>query len=138
MLSTISSFANRRNDVSQIIYSLFITQYEVFSKINTPIVVLRLLRCIACYPSALYYSYIEHQIKKGRVFALEGLRCFEKIIRTNKYNELFKNLALIIANLIEFISVTDPIMDLIVNKQFEQMLKASSSLFEGILRKINN
>ena len=58
MLSTISSFANRRNDVSQIIYSLFITQYEVFSKINTPIVVLRLLRCVACYPSALYYSYI--------------------------------------------------------------------------------
>ena len=59
-------------------------------------------------------------------------------MRTNRYDELFNSLALIISNIIDYIAVTDPIMELMVTKQFQQMLKVSPNLLSGILRKIRS
>lgn len=86
VLCSLSRFANRRDDVGQIVYAFLVTQFNAFTKPTSPIVVLRLMRTISCYPTALYFVYMEQQIKRGRVFAIEGLRCFGKIVKTNKFD----------------------------------------------------
>ena len=79
LLCTLSPYIYRRQDLGHLIYAFFITQCEVFVQTNSTIVSLRLMRTISCFSVTMYFSYIEKQIKKGKVFALEGLKCFEKI-----------------------------------------------------------
>lgn len=44
--------------MNKIIYAFFVTQFEGIIKINNPIVVLRIIRAISYYPTALYFLYI--------------------------------------------------------------------------------
>lgn len=83
------------------------------------------MRTISCFSVTMYFSYIEKQIKKGKVFALEGLKCFEKILKTNKFQEIFAYLAKVMTNLLSDISVTDSIMELIVISNYEAMVQKS-------------
>lgn len=44
------------------------------------------------------------------MFAIEGLKCFEKILQTNQFKELFSYLAKIMTNLVGEVSITDSLM----------------------------
>ena len=76
------------------VYAFFLTQFEALVNINSPIVVLRLVRCVSYYPSALYFLYIETQMHRGKAFIVEGIKALERILRTNKFSELFQFLCI--------------------------------------------
>ena len=107
---------------NKLIYGLFLTQFEAFLKIDHPLVVLRLIRAIGYYPSALYFLYIETQMNRGGVFITEGLKALERILRTNKFKDLFSFLGGIFIKIMKVVRITDPIMELTVINYFEQML----------------
>lgn len=110
MLCTLCPYVYRRQDIGHLVYAFFISQFDVFQKTFSTIVILRLMRIVSCYSVSLYFKFIEDQIKKGKVFAIEGLKCFEKILQTNQFKELFSYLAKIMTNLVGEVSITDSLM----------------------------
>jgi hypothetical protein len=44
---------------------------------------------IGYYPTAVYYAFVKDNMAKGKVFLLEGLKTFERIMKANKYPEIF-------------------------------------------------
>lgn len=40
---------------------------------------------IGYYPTAVYYNVIKSKMTMGKVFILEGLKAFEKILKANRY-----------------------------------------------------
>jgi hypothetical protein len=85
MLSGLAGLVNRRLDVGQIVYAFLITQAQPLSSIQAPLVVLRLIRAIGCYSISLYFSFLEQHLKRGKVFTLEALRAFQRILKTNRF-----------------------------------------------------
>lgn len=85
LLSTLSPYICRRQDIAHLIFAFFISQFEVLTKTTSIIIKLRLIRVISCYSISLYFPYIESLIRSSKVFVVEGLRSFEKIVRGNKY-----------------------------------------------------
>ena len=81
------------------------------------------MRVMSCYSIALYFPFIEEQMKKGRIYILEGLRCFVRILSTNKFAELFPFLTKTMINVLNDVSVTDELMNLIVISNFHTMVK---------------
>jgi hypothetical protein len=110
VLSVISTFINRRPDMNKVVYAFFLTQFELLVKITSPIVILRIMRVVSYYPCALYFLYIETQMSRGKVFIIEGIKSLERILRTNKFAELFQFLATIFSKLLGVIQITDPVM----------------------------
>jgi hypothetical protein len=94
------------------------------------------MRVISYYPCALYFLYIEKQICRGPVFVLEGVKSLERILRTNRFNELFQFIGNIIGKLMNVLKVTDPIMELIIINNFEKMLMNSPYLYRLVRNKI--
>ena len=137
MLCGISTYANKRQDV-EAIYALLITQFQPLIKMNSPLVVLRLMRTISCYSIALYFDYIQESMKRGRVFVLEGIRCFERIIMTNQFKELNKLLATLMIKVLQNVSVTDSIMNLIVVQNYEKMVSKFPELYKAVREKIKH
>ena len=74
LLTVLAPWFNKVPEQNKLIYGLFLTQFEAFLKIDHPLVVLRLIRAIGYYPSALYFLYIETQMNRGGVFITEGLK----------------------------------------------------------------
>lgn len=67
---------------------------------------------------------------------LEGVKSLERILRTNRFNELFQFIGNIIGKLMNVLKVTDPIMELIIINNFEKMLMNSPYLYRLVRNKI--
>lgn len=89
VLATIADCMKNREDLKVVISSVIITNFNIFCKITDELVLLRLIRLIGYYPSALYFSFIEQCMGYSRVFTLEGLSCFERVSRNKKYLTIF-------------------------------------------------
>lgn len=76
--------------MNKVMYAFFLTQFEALVRIDSHIIILRIIRAIGYYPSALYFLYIETQMNRGNIFILEGIKALERILRTNKFAELFQ------------------------------------------------
>lgn len=74
ILAALAPQINLREDMNKVVYAFFFTQFEALVKIDSPLVVLRIIRAISYYPSALYFLYIETHISRGGVFVLEGVK----------------------------------------------------------------
>jgi len=94
------------------------------------------MRTISCFSVALYFSYIESQLSKGKVFLLEGIKCFEKIISTNRQADLINYLCKILEKVIESVNITDGLMQLMVTSHYKSMVKTSPSLYALIRKRI--
>lgn len=136
MLCGLSGPISRRPDVIQITLAFLITQFEALTSITSTLVVLRLMRTISCFSVTLYFSYIESQLSKGKVFLLEGIKCFEKIISTNRQADLINYLCKILEKVIESVSITDGLMQLMVTSHYKSMVKTSPSLYALIRKRI--
>jgi hypothetical protein len=90
VLATLAPQINLRPDMNKVVYAFFLTQFEALVRLDSPLVILRIMRAISYYPSALYFLYIETQMSRGKVFILEGIKALERILRTNKFSELFQ------------------------------------------------
>ena len=95
-------------------YAIFITHFERLQKIDQPIIVLRIIRTIGYYPTALYYNVIKTKMGLGKAFVLEGLKSFERILKANRYPEIFDLLSEIFTELIAVMNVSDHIFETIV------------------------
>ncbi len=102
-------YINKRDDLNKIVYAIFITHFEKLQRIETPIVLLRLIRAIGYYPTAVYYNVIKSKMSLGKVFVLEGLKSFERILKANRYPEIFDLLSEIFSELITVMNVNDHI-----------------------------
>jgi hypothetical protein len=114
VLANLSGFINRRPDLQRLVSSFLVSHCNQILAITSHLVILRIMRAIAYYPSTMYFLYIETQMARGKIFILEGIKSFERIIKTNKYSELLELLSKIIINLMNSVRVSDPIMQLIV------------------------
>ena len=85
ILSTLSTYVNRRSDLSKLVSSFFISHVKNIIAIESHLVILRIMRAISYYPSAIYFLYIETQISMGKIFILEGIKSFERILKSNQY-----------------------------------------------------
>jgi hypothetical protein len=110
VLAALAPQINMRSEMNKIVYAFFLSQFEALVRINSPIVILRIMRTISYYPSALYFLYIETQMSRGKVFILEGIKALERILRTNKFSELFQFLSTIFTKLLAVVHVSDPVM----------------------------
>jgi hypothetical protein len=90
ILAALAKQINRREDMNKVVYAFFLTQFEALVRIESPIVILRIVRAIGYYPSALYFLFIETQMNRGKIFIIEGIKALERILRTNKFAELFQ------------------------------------------------
>lgn len=138
MLSSIATHVNQRLDIGQVVYALLIAQFSQLSQCGHPLVALRLMRAISCYSVVLYFSYIEQQMDRGRVFLIEGLKCFARIIRNNKLNDLFESLSATMSHLISKVRISDDLVDLIVLVNYKTMVISSPQLFQAILTRIRD
>jgi|LakMenEpi03Aug12_release.lakeMendotaPanAssembly.Ray.scaffolds.fasta_scaffold456342_1 hypothetical protein len=110
VLAALAPQINLRTEMNKVVYAFFLTQFEALVRIDSPIVVLRIMRAISYYPSALYFLYIETQMSRGKAFILEGIKALERILRTNKFSELFQFLSTIFIKLLAVVRVSDPVM----------------------------
>ena len=69
-----------------------------------------MMRAVSYYPSAIFFLYIEAQFSQGKVFIIEGIKSFERILKANKFPELLDLLAKILINLLDLMKVSDPLM----------------------------
>ena len=58
VLTALTPHINKRKDMQKVIHAFFLTQFELLIKIESPIVILRIIRTLSYYPSALYFLYI--------------------------------------------------------------------------------
>lgn len=70
VLSNLSVYINRRNDLSKLVGSFLVSHFHNLIDIKSHLVILRLMRAISYYPSAIYFLYIETQLNQGKVFIL--------------------------------------------------------------------
>lgn len=56
--------------MNKVVYAFFLTQFEALVRLDSPLVILRIIRAISYYPSALYFLYIETQMTRGKAFVL--------------------------------------------------------------------
>lgn len=56
--------------MNKVMYAFFLTQFEALVRIESHIIILRIIRAIGYYPSALYFLYIETQMNRGNIFIL--------------------------------------------------------------------
>lgn len=75
-------------------------------------------------------------MNKGKVFIVEGIKSFERILKTNRYNELLSLLATIFSKLMGVIKISDPIMEVIILNSYDTMLKKSQELYYACRNKI--
>ena len=74
VLAALAPQINLRIEMNKVVYAFFLTQFEALVRIDSPLVVLRIIRAISYYPSALYFLYIETQMCRGKAFILEGIK----------------------------------------------------------------
>lgn len=75
-------------------------------------------------------------MNKGKVFIVEGIKSFERILKTNRYNELLSLLSTIFSKLMGVIRISDPIMEVIILNSYDSMLKISQQLYYACRNKI--
>lgn len=136
ILSVISPYINHRPDMNKVVYAFFLTQFQLLVKITSPIVILRLMRVVSYFPCALYFLYIETQMSRGKIFIIQGIKSLQRILRTNRFAQLFSFLATIFSKLLGVIQITDPVMQLIVINNYDKMLKHSPDLYRLCRNKI--
>lgn len=56
--------------MSRIIYAITTTHVNGLQKLSQPIEMVRLIRMIGYYPSAIYYDYIRSKMSLGKVYIL--------------------------------------------------------------------
>lgn len=129
ILSTLSRKINRRADLLKLVNSFFQSHFNTIIAIESHLVILRIMRAVSYFPSAIFFLYLETQMSTGKVFILEGIKSFERILKSNKYPELLDLLVKIIASIMGVIRISDPIMELIVINYYDSMLKKSHQLY---------
>ncbi len=93
ILSLLSVYITKREDLNKIVYAIFITHFDKLQKTDTPIIILRMIRTIGYYPTAVYYNVIKTKMSLGKAYLLEGLKSFERILKANRYPEIFEVLS---------------------------------------------
>ena len=136
VIASLSVQIYKRDDLKQLITGFFMSNFNTIITIGSKLVVLRIVRAVSYFPMGIYFLYIETQMSKDKVFILQGIKSFERILRSNKFPQAMKLLATIFNNLIGVIKINDPIMELMVLNCYETMLKASTSLYKKIRNKI--
>ena len=84
VLSALEVHFKKRSDLKSAITSFFADYYTILSLIQSPIVAIRLIRAVSYYSFTTYFPYIEAKMGLGKVFALEGIKSLERIIRANR------------------------------------------------------
>ncbi len=74
ILAALAPQINLRLDMNKVVYAFFLTQFEALVRLDNHLVILRIIRAISYYPSALYFLYIETQMARGKAFVLEGIK----------------------------------------------------------------
>lgn len=136
VLANLSRFINRRYDLLKLVNSFMSSHFAEIMRVKSHLTVLRIIRLISYYPSAIYFVYIESHFTEGKVFIIEGIKSFERIIKTNRYPELLGLLASIITRLMGVIKISDPVMQIIMLNQHETMLKRHPLLYRQCREKI--
>ena len=85
VLANLSRYINRRGDLSKLVESFLASHFSSLIQIKSHLAILRIMRLVSYYPTSLFFVYIDSQFCHGKVFILEGIKCFERIIRTNRY-----------------------------------------------------
>jgi hypothetical protein len=93
---------------------------------------------IGYYPTTIYYHYIKSKMGLGKVFILEGLKSFERILKANRYPEIFDVLSEIFAELIAVMGIGDSIFATIIMNHYERILKKNMGLYSSVLIKLRD
>lgn len=110
VLANLSRFINRRYDLYKLVNSFLASHFTNILQVKSHLPILRIIRLISYFPTAIYFVYIESHLTEGKVFIIEGIKSFERIIKTNRYPELLGILASIFVRLMGVIRISDPIM----------------------------
>ena len=78
---------------------------------------------VGYYPTAVYYPFIKVKMTESKVFVLEGLKSYERILKANKHPEIFALLSQVFEELLGMIAVNDSIFEIIVLNHYERMLR---------------
>ena len=70
ILANLSTIIRRRSDLMKLVTSFLGSQVNKIIKIESHLVILRIVRTVSYYPSAIYFMYIETQINQGKIFIL--------------------------------------------------------------------
>jgi len=84
-LSNLSVYINRRPDLGRLVSSFLVSHFQNLIAVQSHLVILRLMRTVSYFPSVMYFLYIESQFSQGKVFILEGIKSFERILKKNKH-----------------------------------------------------
>jgi hypothetical protein len=68
--SKLTDEIQKREDIKTIMTSMLITYFELLTKINYEIVILRLIRFIGYFPVSTYFPFIQNTMKYNQVFLL--------------------------------------------------------------------
>ena len=136
VFSNLSNFVIRRSDLSRQLEGFLKSHMKSIIAVESHLVILRIIRTISYYPSAMYFLYVETQMGTGKAFILQGIKCFERILKSNRYPQLLQLLVKILKTLMGVIRISDPIFELIVINYYDSMLKASPSLYFRCRQKI--
>ena len=85
ILANLSVYIKRRRDLNKTVSDFLVSFFPNIIKVQSNLVMLRVVRLTAYYPHSLYFYFIEATFSKGKVFILEGIKSFERIIRSNSY-----------------------------------------------------
>lgn len=75
-------------------------------------------------------------MSRGTPFIIEGLKAFERILKTNRFSELYTFLGGIFIKILGVIRISDPVMELMVINYFDRILKPLPALYLKCLNKI--
>jgi hypothetical protein len=70
ILCVVSPLVNRREDLQKVVYALLITHMQTLNSMTNNLALLRFIRLISYYPTAVYYVFIKMKMNNGRAFFL--------------------------------------------------------------------
>lgn len=130
VLANLSRFINKRYDLNRLVNSFLASHFPNILQVKSHLPILRIIRLVSYYPTAIYFVYIESHLTEGKIFIIEGIKSFERIIKTNRYPELLGVLGSIFMRLMGVIRIGDPIMQIIVINHHSSMLKRQPELYK--------
>lgn len=136
ILCLINPSLNCRQDLKVVITSILMTNCNTFTSIVDELVLVRMVRLIGYYPTAIYFSFIQKLMGYSKVFLCEGLAAFNRISKNKEYLEIFPLLHLVFAEIIDYIEVNDSIFENLINENYEKVLKPNLTLYSAVLKKI--
>lgn len=123
VLTVISPLVFKREDLKHIIISLIITNFNVIIEVEEDLVRARLIRLVGYYTSSIYFAFIQKLMPYSKVYFLEGMCTFEKILKNKTYLEMFPIMHLVYLGFVDLVSVTDTIFERLILENYEKIMK---------------